>query len=130
ERWHDYRDVDVVVAVRPAGAARSADAHIALQMKPATKLYNAWTAGVPAVLSPDVAFLELRESPLDFLEATDAGEVLDALARLKASPDLRRAMMEHGGHRAKSFTIDCIAARWMQIIQEQIVPHAERRLGA
>src|SRR5205807_2465078 len=41
ETWHDYRDVDVIVA------ARSFDYPGGWLLKPASKLLNAWRAGVP-----------------------------------------------------------------------------------
>ena len=39
--WNDYSEVDLIVAVRPYDRFMHA-------RKPATKLYNAWLAGVPA----------------------------------------------------------------------------------
>ena len=59
QRWHDYRGVDAIIAVRPS--APNNKAHMQVNMKPATKLYNAWLAGVPAILSPDGAFEAIRE---------------------------------------------------------------------
>lgn len=49
EGWHDYREIDVVVALRP----KSTKKHFC---KPATRLYNAWIAGVPAILPNESAY--------------------------------------------------------------------------
>lgn len=51
--WNDYRRTDLIVAVRPGWT----DAALT---KPPSKLVNAWTAGVPAVLGPEYAYRELR----------------------------------------------------------------------
>jgi hypothetical protein len=55
--WNDFRAVDAVVALRPARTGGHLN-------KPATKLYNAWRAGVPAVLGREAGFRELRQSEL------------------------------------------------------------------
>ena len=62
--WNDYREVDLVLAVRlpSRNVLGRSDLH---PRKPATKLYNAWRAGVPALLGPELAYRELRESPLE-----------------------------------------------------------------
>lgn len=63
--WHDYQHVDAVLAIRDCPP-------VVLATKPASKLINAWKAGVPALLGPEPAYRELRTSPLDFLEAASA----------------------------------------------------------
>lgn len=55
-RWHDYSDVDVVLAARAFGRPNS------YAWKPATKLYNAWHAGVPAIFSGESSLLAERQS--------------------------------------------------------------------
>jgi hypothetical protein len=47
--WHDYSTDDLVLAVRDL---TEKDALV----KPASKLVNAWIAGVPALLGPEPAF--------------------------------------------------------------------------
>jgi glycosyltransferase involved in cell wall biosynthesis len=107
--WNDYREIDVVLAVR----APRADLY---PRKPATKLYNAWHAGVPALLGPEVAYRELRQSPLDFIEVADVGEVMQAILQLKRDPDLYQRMVEHGRSRAREFTAASIAERWSELL--------------
>jgi len=112
--WHDYSDLDVVVAIREH-AGENANTH-----KPATKLYNAWHAGVPAVLAPDYAFRELRESELDYIEAESPEEARAALLRLRGDPDLYRSMVEHGLKRAEAFAHDRLIERWAEVLFEVI----------
>jgi hypothetical protein len=124
--WHDYRDVDAVLAVRGPQRPRpvaAKSAIYALERKPATKLYNAWRAGVPAILSPDVAFEDLRRSELDFLEARTIPEIMDGLRRLQADPGLRQAMVGNGRVRGEEFKPEKIAREWIGLLQNEIIPN-------
>lgn len=111
-RWHDYRDVDAVVAVRDLRGVSTYD------YKPATKLCNAWLAGVPALLGRESAFQALRVTPLDYLEATTYDEVLDALATLKADSSLRLKMQQNGSARALNYTAEAVSNAWMSLITD------------
>jgi hypothetical protein len=104
-RWNDYSEVDVLVALRPPERWRG-------RSKPASKLQNAWAAGVPAILSPELPYQELRRSPLDFLEAATAAEALQAVERLRADGELYTAMVENGLERARAFRADELTRRW------------------
>ncbi len=111
--WNDYRQVDLVVAVRPP------DRHL-WTSKPATKLANAWRAGVPALLGPEWAYRELRRDNLDYLEVESAGEALAAIDRLRASPELYRAMVERGAERAAEVTVEAITRSWAEVLFARI----------
>jgi hypothetical protein len=115
--WHDYSRADVVLALRP-GSERE-HTH-----KPATKLYNAWLAGVPAVLSPDLAFRELKRDPLDYLEARTVEEAKAALVRLKTDPGLYAAMVENGRRRGREFSPEAVARRWETLLYTTLPPLA------
>jgi hypothetical protein len=119
--WPDFRAVDAVLAVRPAACPRR-------DSKPATKLYNAWLAGVPAMLSPDVAFGELRRSPLDYLEVTGPAEAQAAVRRLLAEPGLYQRMVANGRERAAEFTAGAVLERWLELL-EQILPERVRAVA-
>ena len=103
--WHDYTDVDAVLAIRAIHPTE-------LATKPASKLINAWAAGVPAVLGNEPAFRELRRDPLDYVEIASPEEAIAALRRLKEQPDEYRAMVDHGAVRAADYTNARIAERW------------------
>ncbi|HEY9761058.1 MAG TPA: hypothetical protein V6D07_00965, partial [Trichocoleus sp.] len=72
--WHDYQEVDVIVAVR-SFQAREIQRTRNYGNKPATKLYNAWLAGVPAILGSESAYRAERQSDLDFLEVNSLDDV-------------------------------------------------------
>ena len=113
--WHDYSESDLMLAVRRSwkkGGLRPE--------KPASKLVNAWHAGVPALIGPEYAYRELRQSELDYIEVTTVEEAMDAIRRLQAKPRLYQAMIENGQRRAASFTPEQITARWAEVLFERL----------
>jgi hypothetical protein len=136
ERWNDYSDVDAIIAVRPFESSKtrnplkrlfrrsSSDTSpiLSLNRKPASKLCNAWLAGTPAILSPDIAFEDLRNSGLDYLEARNVTGIIERLKLLKSDPILREAMIENGKKRAGECASEQIVQDWIKIIEERIIP--------
>ncbi|ACK67716.1 conserved hypothetical protein [Rippkaea orientalis PCC 8801] len=120
DRWHDYSNVDVIVAVR------SFDRRNSYPWKPATKLYQAWHAEVPAILGPESAFQAERKSELDYLEVTSVAELVDALKRLKNDLGLRQAMVENGQERAKETESEVLTKYWRDFITDICVPAYEQ----
>lgn len=119
-RWNDYSSIDAVVALRPPSSWNT-------RSKPATKLQNAWAAGVPAILSPEVPYRELRRSRLDYLEARSTAEAIAALANLRAHPDLYRAMVENGLNRAREWQNGRLVAWWMDALWRDVPRRARAR---
>lgn len=117
--WTDHRDVDVIIAIRDCTVYDANN-------KPPSKLINAWLAGCPAVLGPEPAFQQLRESELDFLEVRTLEEIVAAVARLKSDPDLYRAMRENGLRRGADFTAERTARRWRDLLSGPIAQGFER----
>ena len=117
--WQDYRKVDAVVAVR------NMTVHDALH-KPASKLINAWHAGVPAILGPEPAFQAVRESPFDYIEACNPDEAIAAVRRLREDPDLYHRMVENGRMRAQAFTEEAVRRRWVDVFERRIGPAFDR----
>jgi glycosyl transferase family 1 len=111
-RWNDYSTIDVVVAVRPPAMWS--------RKKPAAKLTNAWAAGTPAILSPEPAYAELRSSHLDYLEARNGAEALDAIDRLRRDRGLYAAMVARGLERAREFETGAVAARWAEVLWQTV----------
>jgi hypothetical protein len=118
DKWHDFRDVDVIVAVRSFDGNRYPN-------KPPTKLFNAWQAGVPAILGPESAYEQERRSALDYLEVRSFAEVVAALRRLKDDAALRRAMIANGFERAKETAPAAITARWREFLEMTAIPAYE-----
>lgn len=111
--WHDYSEADLVLAVRDL---TQKDALV----KPASKLVNAWIAGVPALLGPEPAFQKLMQSHLDYIEVATPQAALDAIRKLKHDPNLYRAMILNGQKRAEAFSTVQIAQKWQQALAQPI----------
>ncbi|HSM14105.1 MAG TPA: hypothetical protein VLA66_08555 [Thermoanaerobaculia bacterium] len=123
--WADFREVDAVLAVRAPRPGRE-------HSKPATKLTNAWLAGVIPILGPDSAFAELRRSELDFVEVRGLAEAMAAVDRLRVSPDEVRRRIEHGRSRAPAFSADAVRRRWEDLLYDELprLANARRRSAA
>lgn len=118
--WNDYRNVDVVVA------ARSFAYRGKLWRKPPSKLFNAWTGGVPAILGRESAFRCERRSDLDFIEVSSVAEVDAALDRLRDDPRLRTRMVDNGRLRAAEVSDKAITARWREVLELEAFPAYEK----
>jgi hypothetical protein len=124
DRWGDYSEADCVVAIRDLKGFK----HI---NKPATKLYNAWHAGVPVILNPESAYLAASDldssgAPLDFIPARSAEDVIDALRRLSASKDLRETLVARGRRKAAETSPDRITHGWVEYLENSALPMYER----
>ena len=111
--FHDYSACDLSIAVRDLTESD-------FFAKPASKLINAWHAGVPALLGPEPAFQALRRSPLDYIEIRSPDDALRAIGYLKRNPEFYREVVENGLNRAREFTVDRIAAQWECLLQGPI----------
>ena len=117
--WADHRDVDVILAVRDCTLYDARN-------KPPSKLINAWLAGCPAVLGPEPAFQQLRESEVDYLEVRSVDDIVNAVARLKSDPALYHAMRENGRRRGPDFTADRTAQRWHALLAGAVAAGYDR----
>jgi hypothetical protein len=101
----DYSQVDAIVAVRPENRNP--------KQKFANKLWNAWRAGVPAILGPEPGFQEKRKSDLDYIEARNADAVYEALQKLARNPALRQAMVANGFARCGECSREALVQEWV-----------------
>ena len=113
--WQDYSNVDVVIAFRTAPASL-------LRHKPATKVSNAWLAGVPAIVGPEPAYLQLRQDENDMCVANDAAGVIAALTRLVRDPAHYAAMRARAAERAAAFDVPALRDRWLAFFRERVAP--------
>lgn len=115
QHWHDFSHVDAILAVRSFK-------HQAYNDKPATKLYNSWHAGVPAILGSESAFQAEYQNELDYTEVTSPQEVVKALQHLRDDQEFRHAMVENGKVRAKATEPAKLVDRWRGFLTEKAVP--------
>ena len=107
--WNDYSSDDLVLAVRDLTEKDTL-------VKPASKLVNAWIAGVPALLGPEAAFREQRQSDLDYIEVTTPQAVFEAVKLLKSQPELYQKMVANAHKRAEYFTTEKMIQRWYEFL--------------
>ncbi|TRU80109.1 MAG: hypothetical protein EWV76_23935 [Microcystis novacekii Mn_MB_F_20050700_S1] len=116
EFWHDYRQADAIVAIRRF------DSKETYPWKPPTKLYNAWLAGVPAILGNESAFQAEYKNELDFFTANNENDVIYYLKQLRDNSYLRQQIKSHYQERSKTVTISYLVHCWHQFILNECVP--------
>jgi len=109
-QWHDYSDIDAVIAIRDFSRARHFH-------KPATKLYNAWLAGVPFIGGNDSAYQSDGRPGIDYLVAQSPEEVLGQLRKLKEDASFRSNLIEKGHCSEKKFNQSATLEHWKILIQ-------------
>ncbi len=109
--WHDYSETDCALAVRSFDRAR----HI---HKPATKLYNAWLAGVPFLGGTDSAYASDGRSGINYLRCASPDDVLSSLQRLREDSALRSSLAQAGREASRGFTPEAITRRWIALLDE------------
>lgn len=116
DEWHDYANTDVILAIRSFGRQNN------WRGKPASKLYNAWHSGVPAILGYESAFQAERKSTLDYLEVTSVEEVISALRQLRDDKELCQSMVQNGWMRAKETQSDVMVEKWQTFLTHAALP--------
>ncbi len=92
-KWYDYSDCDVVLAIR---SFNNESTH---SDKPASKLVNAWLAGVPAILGGESAYRFEGTPGEDYLEALTIDDVKEHLLNLKTDAVLATSIVKRSGPR-------------------------------
>ena len=113
DRQSDYSDIDLVVAIRSFDG-RSYD------YKPATKLHNAWLAGVPAILGPESAYQAERRDELDYLEARTYDELREYVTTLNRDPTLRRKLRERSEENRTRINPEQKAQEWWELLTDPV----------
>jgi hypothetical protein len=114
EAWHDFSKIDCVLGVRSFGRTNS------YVNKPSLKLFNAWLAGVPAVLGYESAYRCEGRPGENYLEATSAAETIASLRRLKNDPVLRGKIVAAGVAAVKDYSASLTVCRWRKLIEDRL----------
>ena len=115
-RWNDYSEIDAIVAVRSFGKSNL------YKNKPATKLFNAWLAGVPALLGAESAYQTEGEQGINYLEVNSPQELIAGLKQLKTNPALWQTLVKKGVERSQYFSPEKITQKWIQFLTEIATP--------
>lgn len=117
--WHDYSSIDIAVGIRSFDRRR-------WDKRPASKLVNAWLAGVPFVGGMDSAFADEGRPGIDYLRVDSAEGLLDALERLRGDPSLGTALVAEGRVAARRYAADRLVAEWAALIEGPIAARYAR----
>jgi len=112
-QWHDFSDVDVALAIRDF--SHSQHLH-----KPATKLYNAWLAGVPVIAGSDSAFAAEGLDGKDFLRAHSSSECIKLVKKLQGDRAFRQNLVASGKKRTAPFSREAVTENWRLFCEEKL----------
>lgn len=112
-QWHDYSEIDGIVAIRSFSQSRYLS-------KPATKLYNAWLAGIPFIGGRDIAYADEGNPGKNYLVATSPKELLMHLRHLKENQSLREQLVAEGHHQGVLYTQQKTIEHWNSLTQQTI----------
>ena len=109
-KWHDYRETDLVLAVR-------SHTHFSLlKTKPASKLVNAWQAECIALLGHEPAYRSVGNPSKDYFEVNSPQDVLDTVAYLQQNPSHYQHMKQCGAERYLEYNFDAVQRQWVELL--------------
>lgn len=115
-RWNNYREIDAIVAVR------SFDNIPGYPNKPATKLFNAWLAGVPAILGCESAYRAEGNININYLEVNTLSDLLSVVKRLKDDISLRQKLVQNGYKNSLNINSKSITNQWRDFLIKVAIP--------
>lgn len=110
QRWHDFREADVLLCVRAAAPDDS------LLNKPPTRLINAWAAGAIPVVGPEPAYLELVHDWVDGVVVHGERDLLGAVCRLAQDRTLAEELLCAAAARGREFDRDALLIKWIEVL--------------
>jgi hypothetical protein len=113
-RWHDFSDVDAALCVRRFLPGRDTDEDYL--RKPATKLVNAWCAGVVPIVAPEAGYLELVADGKDAIVAGDARSIVSALKQLRGDQQRVLRLIAAGQAKAGRWSTKRVLDEWQQLL--------------
>ncbi len=123
-RWHDFSSMDAIIALRKAGRDN------AFLNKPSLKLFNAWLAGVPAILGHESAYRHAGRPGVGYIEATSADDLIRGLEKLQHEPATRQGIVRFGRQAVTDFEPARTVERWSRLIRDTIDPLHEAQTSS
>jgi len=118
-QWHDLRSIDVLIGIR----SFDSNPH---NNKPASKLINAWHAGIPFIGGYESAFMQIGHPGEDYLLAGTLQEAIAAVTRLRDNAQLYSRIVENGARRGTQYTEPKICEIWEDVIVGPIMHRYEQ----
>ena len=121
EEWNDFTDLDVLIGVR------SFDTPSSLIPKPALKLFNAWSAGVPILLTQEPSYTHYQTDEYDYVEVSTIDTLEVALSRLVSQPEVYQTYRLRCKERAATMSHATVLNWWKRALNDIIIPHHQRK---
>ena len=121
DAWADYGSVDAVIAVR-----RFTKEWVAFD-KPATKLFNAWLAGVVPILGREAAYAAEGRLGENCVVVPDLAALKARLIALRQGFESVSKMLAAGEKAAKLRSHEAVTDHWCRALTIRIQPAADRR---
>ena len=109
-RWGDYDDADLVLAVRP-GVTKP------WNNKPASKLINCWRAGVPLIAGHESSYVHYGNNGKDMVLVRSTEEVFEEIDRL-TDPNEYRALSERVLDKQQEYSDSNMASEYYRQLME------------
>ena len=109
-KWHDYRETDLVLAIRN-------HTHISLlKTKPASKLINAWQAECIALLGMEPAYRAIGCSSKNYFEVKSPQDVLDTVTYLQQNRSRYQEIIQLGAKKYLEHDFNAVQRRWVEFL--------------
>ena len=108
--WQNMDDVDVLLGIRSFSKKPYHD-------KPATKLFNAWLAGIPFIGGYDSAFEQCGEPGVNYLRVSSRDELMSEMRRLKDDPALYASIVREGKTAGQRYAAERVTDRWVEFLE-------------
>lgn len=113
--WHEMSEVDILLGIRSFSKK-------SYPTKPATKLFNAWLAGIPFIGGYDSAFEQVGKPSEDYLRVSSYDELVGAVKILRSDKAMFQKLVENGKRSVNGYTPDKITDKWMEVIEHYLIP--------
>lgn len=110
--WAELETVDVLLGIRSFSRKQ-------YRRKPATKLTNAWHAGIPFIGGWDSAYAQLGCPGVDYLRVDSYPALIDAVLRLKHEPELYRNLVDTGYKNVGVYRAPALVNRWISFLEHE-----------
>ncbi|MGC1306810.1 MAG: hypothetical protein WA885_06245 [Phormidesmis sp.] len=110
-QWGNYKDTDLVLAVRNHHHSSLIDT------KPASKLVNTWHAGCVALLGNEPAYRAAGQSEKDYFEVDSPEDMVKTVTRLKKSPEIYQRVREAGMAKSPEFSFEAVQSSWIALFE-------------
>lgn len=107
--WHDYSNLDVVVAIRNFSKSESNE-------KPATKLLNAWKAGVLFIGGNDSAYDQIGKAGLNYIKIDNHKELVASIEEIIENKLIKQEYILQGLEASTKYEHKYIIKQWEEIL--------------